>query len=51
MIQKIVGIQIGASTQSQDHVMTFKSLRTIKAIVSNPQNPILAEVVLLLLLL
>ena len=31
---------IGESIQNQDQVITLHSLRTIKAIVSNPKNPI-----------
>jgi hypothetical protein len=36
----IIGIQIGLNTHHHDHVIVPMSLRTIKTIASNPQNPI-----------
>ena len=41
---------IGESTQNQDQVITLHSLRTIKAIVSNPKNPILPWISILLVI-
>ena len=46
IIAIIPGIHIGLSTQIHDQDITFNNLRTINAIVSAPQKPIPALLVL-----
>jgi len=49
--RKTNGIHKGESTQIQGHVMTCSSLRVMKTMARIPQNPILLDELLLLIVL
>lgn len=49
MMPRVTEIHSGERTQSQDQVMTPQSFKTMKAIVSSPENPIPLLLVLLFL--